>query len=475
MDWRNQLQKRRVIYGAGSAASVLLVIGILVVVALLANWRFLRWDVTQGQTQSLSAVTKALVKEVTKPLNLTVFLPEGSGERQNAKDILSRYVDHNSKVDFHFADPEREPLKAKEAGYRFPGNVLLTYEGRHQMADRPDEEAVTNTLRKILKPGRKQVHFLTGHGERDITKAGQGGFQVARRALENEGYEIKPLNLLTQGEVPKDAAVVILVGPKKAFLANEIAALKAYLDRGGRLLTMLEPFEDAGLKDFLAGYGFGLDGGIILDVNRVSQALGVNAIMPLVVQYGASPITRDFENLVTVYPLARPLTLNREVKGVALLPLATTTNTSYEKKGKDWMKSGKAGFDPKEDKKGPFTLAAQAEINLEAKKSPKENPKAQAEKATGEENKAYLVTFGDVDFADNAYFNLFGNGDLFLNTVNFLASEEAQITVREAGKAQLLTLTGRQAWGLFLASLVWAPLVMLAAGIWAYRRRRARR
>ena len=28
---------------------------------------------------------------------------------------------------------------------------------------------------------------------------------------------------------------------------------------------------------------------------------------------------------------------------------------------------------------------------------------------------------------------------------------------------------------LFLASLVWAPLVMLVAGVWAYRRRRARR
>jgi ABC-type uncharacterized transport system involved in gliding motility auxiliary subunit len=475
VDWRNQWQKRRLIYGAGSAASVLLVIGILVVAALLANWRSLRWDVTQGRTQSLSAVTKALLKEVTKPLNLTVFLPEGSGERQNAKDILNRYRDNNSRVSFHFVDPERDPLQAKEAGYRYPGNVLLTYGGRHQMADRPDEDSITNAVRKILQPGRKQVYFLTGHGERDLTNAGQGGFQVARRALENEGYEIKPLNLLTQAEVPQDAAVVLLVGPKKAFLANEIAALKAYLDQGGRLLTLLDPFEDAGLKDFLAGYGFGLDDGVILDVNQVSQALGVNAIMPLVVQYGASPITRDFENIVTIYPLARPLMLNREVKGAALLPLATTTSTSYEKKGKDWMKSGQVAYDAKADKRGPFTLAAQAEIKLAANKSPQEKPQAQAEKAAPGKNQAYLVTFGDVDFADNAYFNLFGNGDLFLNTVNFLASEEAQITVRQAGKAQLLTLTNSQVWGLFLASLAWAPLVMLGAGIWAYRRRRARR
>ena len=92
-----------------------------------------------------------------------------------------------------------------------------------------------------------------------------------------------------------------------------------------------------------------------------------------------------------------------------------------------------------------------------------------------EKHQTYLVVFGDVDFAANAFFNLFGNGDLFLNTTNFLARAMSQITVRAAGKAQLLTLKRGQAWGLFLASLVWAPLVMLVAGIWAYRRRRARR
>jgi ABC-type uncharacterized transport system involved in gliding motility auxiliary subunit len=80
-----------------------------------------------------------------------------------------------------------------------------------------------------------------------------------------------------------------------------------------------------------------------------------------------------------------------------------------------------------------------------------------------------------VDFASNAYFNLLGNGDLFLNTVNFLAAEEQQIMVRKALKAQLLVLTGRQLWILLLASLVWAPLVMLLTGIRAYRLRRSRK
>ena len=469
MSWLDQFKNRKVVYGGGSLASVLLVAGILIVVALLADRHQVQFDTTRGQTQSLSTVTKALLQEVKKPLTMTVFLGEGAEGRQNAKEILQRYVYHNPEVSFNFVDPERQPLKAREAGYRFPGNILLEYEGRKQMAERPDEDALTNALRKILKGERKKLVFLAGHGERDITDTNPEGFQVAKQALENEGYEVATLNLLTQAQVPEDAAVVIIASPKKPLLGTELQALKAYLERDGRLLIMLEAFQDGGLKDFLAGYGVGLDDGVILDVNEVSQALGVNAIMPLVAQYGATPITRDFKNVVTVFPMARPLILKREGAQVPLLPVATTMPSSYEKMGKEWLKTGQGAFNPKEDKKGPFTLAVQADIKLPP--APKaEKPKEPGKKE--EEKKTYMVVYGDVDFAANSYFNLFGNGDLFLNTANFLAKEMGQIAVREARKAQILTLTGAQAWILFVVSLVWAPVLMLAAGIWAYRRRR---
>ena len=480
MSWRDRFQSRRVLYGAGSAVSVLLVVGILVLAALLAEWHPMRWDTTSEQTQSLSAVTKALLKEVTKPLTLTVFLPEGAGERQSAKEVLQLYKYHNPQVSYRFVDPEREPLKAQQAGYRFAGNVLLDYQGRHQMADQTDENAITNALRKVLKGERQKVYFLAGHGERDLDDPKPGGFQVAKKALDNEGYEVESLNLLSRGAVPEDAALVIVAAPKKPLMSTEMQALKAYLEKGGRLLIMLEAFEDGGLKGFLAGYGVDLDNGLILDVNQVSQSLGLSAVMPLVSQYGPSRITQDFKNLVTIYPMARPLILKKDHPDVSLLPLATTMSTSYEKLGKEWIKDEKAAFDAKTDKKGPFTVAAQVEIKLtpiKGEPTRKGGPEPAGEKKSEppEGSKTFLVVFGDADFAANSFFNLFGNGDLFLNTANFLARAMEQITVRGAGKAQLLTLKTEQIWALFLACLVGVPLVMLVAGIWAYRRRRARR
>jgi ABC-type uncharacterized transport system involved in gliding motility auxiliary subunit len=378
-------------------------------------------------------------------------------------------------------DPEREPLKAQQAGFRFAGNVLLDYQGRRQMADQPDENALTNALRKVLKKERLKVYFLAGHGERDLDDPKPGGFQVARRALDNEGYDVESLNLLSRGAVPPDAAVVIVAAPKKPLMSTEVQALKAYLEKGGPLFIMLEAFEDGGLQGFLAAYGVGLDNGLILDVNQVSQSLGLSAVMPLVSQYGPSKITQDFKNLVTIYPMARPLTLRRDLTGVVLVPLATTMSTSYEKLGKEWIKAEKAAFDAKTDKKGPFTVAAQVEVPLApvksepAPKGARDQSPAAAKPPPPAEAKTYLVVFGDADFAANSFFNLFGNGDLFLNTTNFLARAVEQITVRGGGKAQLLTLRTGQIWALFLVSLVGAPLVMLVAAIWAYRRRRARR
>ncbi|MDP1762060.1 MAG: GldG family protein, partial [Deltaproteobacteria bacterium] len=351
-------------YGAGSVASVLLVAGILGLAALLAGWHPMRWDTTLDQTQSLSPASLALLKEVTQPLTMTVFMPEGAGERQSAKEVLQLYGYHNPKVSYRFVDPEREPLKAQQAGYRFAGNVLLDYQGRRQMADQTDENAITNALRKVLKKERQKVYFLAGHGERDLADSKPGGFQVAKTALDNEGYEVESLNLLSRGAVPQDAAVVIVAAPKKPLLSTEVQALKAYLEKGGRLFIMLEAFEDGGLQGFLAGYGVALDNGLILDVNQVSQSLGLSAVMPLVSQYGPSKITQDFKNLVTIYPMARPLVLRKDHPDVSLLALATTMSTSYEKLGKEWIKDEKAAFDAKTDKKGPFTVAAQVEIKL---------------------------------------------------------------------------------------------------------------
>ena len=79
MAGRPLFSKRTVISGSSTAAAVLLVLGILVFLGLLAHRYHLRWDLTRDQSQSLSAITKALLQEVNKPLAMTGFFPGGEG------------------------------------------------------------------------------------------------------------------------------------------------------------------------------------------------------------------------------------------------------------------------------------------------------------------------------------------------------------------------------------------------------------
>ena len=181
---------------------------------------------------------------------------------------------------------------------------------------------------------------------------------------------------MTQTKVPADAATVVLAGPEKPLFPYEVKALQDYLDRGGRVLLLLEPQKDGGLKEFLAGYGIVPDDRMILDDNQVSRALGASVTMPLVIQYGKHRITQDFSNVVTIFPLARPLFLAKDLpKSVHLTPLAITTQTSYAKQGQEWLKEDKAEFNAQQDLKGPFTLAVLAQKHLTAPE-PKSPPEA---------------------------------------------------------------------------------------------------
>jgi len=68
-----------------------------------------------------------------------------------------------------------------------------------------------------------------------------------------------------------------------------------------------------------------------------------------------------------------------------------------------------------------------------------------------------VVVFGDSEFANNTYFAQQGNGDFFLNAVNWLAQEETLISIRpRSPKSTPLTLTASQGRVVF-----WLPVVLL--------------
>ncbi|NOT43705.1 MAG: ABC transporter, partial [Acidobacteria bacterium] len=84
-----------------------------------------------------------------------------------------------------------------------------------------------------------------------------------------------------------------------------------------------------------------------------------------------------------------------------------------------------------------------------------------------------VVVVGDSDFVANYALGIQGNGDLFMNAVNWLAQQENLIAIRPRDPTdRRVTLTASQTLGVFLLSIVVVPATVFGAGIYAWWRRR---
>ena len=86
---------------------------------------------------------------------------------------------------------------------------------------------------------------------------------------------------------------------------------------------------------------------------------------------------------------------------------------------------------------------------------------------------ARLVVIGNSAFATNQWAGLQRNGDLFLNTVNWLAQDEDLISIRpKSATNRRVILTETQQRELFWLSLIFLPGIVIVSGALLWIRRR---
>lgn len=479
------LRSRRLHYGSSAIFSTLVFLAILVVVALIAERHPLRADLTETGQFSLTEQSRKIVASLQEPVTVKAFFASGAPEASRAKDLLETYRYYNKNIRYEFIDPDREPQVARQYEIRDYGVLVVEGLGRRETVPRADEEALTNALFKLSRNEDKTVYFLTGHGERSPEEMNKAGYSSAKSALMKENYQVKPLNLMQQDQVPQDAAVILVAGPQKPLFPEETASLEAYLLRGGKIVFFLDPQKDGGLRALLEKYGIVLGDDMIID--KLSRVFGGSYLMPVVTQYGSHKITQGF-NVATFYSEARSVAASpKPPEGVTLVTLASTSENAWAETDLDRLFRGEASFEEGKDKPGPVSLGVLAAVDTKkvsekhsdpAQQEPKESGKPAGEKGASESKPAlgYLVVFGDSDFVDNTHFGVSGNGDLFLNMVHFLAEEETLITIEpRKQKSQTLMLTENQARMIFWTSMVGVPMLVVLMGFGVYRVRRSQR
>lgn len=435
----------------------------IAVIAILALANFLgyrhhkRIDLTSEQLYSLSEQTRKVVAGLQKDVKVIKFDKQ---EDPTLKDLMAEYKGAGRRLTYEFVDPGTKPEVAKQYKATAYGDTFVAAGDRIEKleAGQTGEQAITNAILKVTRDKLKTICFTEGHGEKSLAASDPqgGGFSSVDKRLKSENYETKTISLVTGGgSVPAECAVLVVAGPKQGFLPAEASAIGKYLDEGGKAFLMLDPDTDPQLDPVLKAWNVQLGNNTVLDFNLASQLFGGGGpVAPAVMSYGSHPITQGFNRSMTIFPYVREVKVgNASGSGVNTQSLLTTSESSW---GETEIKAGvQPKLDEGTDTKGPVNIGVVGSKSL------------------GENKEARLVVIGDSDFASDGAIRAQRNGDLFLNSINWLAQDEDLIAIRPKNTtSRSVTMSEGQQRMFFWFSVALLPLLVMGTGAYVWWKRR---
>ena len=446
--------KRSSKLGTNTAILTLAVLAILVFLNFVGYRHHKRFDLTTEKLYTLSDQTKKIVGGLRNDVTIVHFakLPDPALD-----DLMAEYVNLGPHVKYQAVDPEQKPDVAKQYGATHMGDLIAASGSRTERIEpgirgQVGEEDVTTALIKMTRDKSKMVCFLTGHGEKSVSDSSDAGYSSAEQGLKKESYTDKTVNLVADNGVPSDCDVLVIPGPTQSFLPPEATMISKYLGQGGKVLIEVDPETDPKLGDIFQAWNIKVGDNVVIDASGMGQLIGAGPAIPLVTTYGSSPITKRFTGSMTYFPLARTVSIadtsKTDPEAVELLKTSPRSFTTPN------VKEKKITYNPKTDTLGPLSLAVAA------------NRKA------GDKTER-LVVIGDSDFASNRAVNDYRNGDLFYNTINWLAQDENLISIRPKLPAnRRVNMTTGQEAALHWLDLVFFPGAVILSGVYIWWKRR---
>ncbi len=475
---RQAFNWRTLKYGSHASLFTVIVLAVVYILYSLAVQHNRRFDVTQAKRFTLAEQSVKLLQGLPYPIKVIGFYSLAERDRETFTDLIKQYTQHTDKLSYEVIDPDRQPAIAKQYDITAYNTVVVEGNGKKEKISRVEEAALTNAILKVTRNTTKVVYFVTGHGEPALTDSDRTGYSVAKQALEEQNYTVQELVLARQPQVPDAAAVVIVAGPRRDLLESETEALSTFLGRGGHLFVMLDPETVPGLVTFVKGYGIEVGNDVVIETNPLGRLIGGDYLMPVVMTYERHAITKELGNVMTMFPVVRSVQVAKELpQGTTAQGLAMTSTESWAETDLKALHEGHTAFDPDSDRRGPISIAAVATISADkagTAASTSESSEQPEKETSATPRAARLVVFGDSEFANNNLFPVQGNGNLFLNTVSWLAEEEDLIAIRprKGGGSGPVMLTAAQAPLIFWLPVVLLPLGVLGSGAVVFVRRK---
>ena len=475
----NFFVSRQLRYATNVALSILGVIGIAVFVNIIVAQRFdKRVDLTELRINSLSEQTKKILKDLNKNVEVIAFFRNSNTRKLQAEHWLKLYQYETKFITVSFKDPDIENTLVEKYGIELDGTTVFDDGKRSEKVTVVDEQKFTSALLKIIQNRTKKVYFLTGHRERRIDDLTNNGYNQVKTELEKQNYAVHSLPLLKQDGIPTDCDALVIAGPKKPLMPQEIQKIEKYLKENGKLLLLLDPTlnstEDVNhrLVQLMKKWGVKVGNDLVYD--RVNFYLfGGNVALDL--RFEPHEITRYFFRESIPFISCRSISpMDNKQNNLSVQSIAKTKSRN----GISWAETEREvdgtfsnnGYTAGVDTPGPVSIAVAVEHK---------NNENTVNKETSTPTSTRIIVFGDSDFAKDGLFAT-GNPDIpayapiFVSIINWLILDEDLIAiVRPDSKSQVLRkMNDHQVHLVKITSVFLIPVIVFIAGIvvWWLRR-----
>lgn len=495
-----EASKRKALVGTNVAVMSIFAAGIFALIGFLNSRHYERFDLTLTGKYSLSQKTKNILKHLDKPVVVTTLFNPGEMFYEQIMDILKEYAYHSDKIKIDSIDPMRNRTKVEELARRLEIDALqlntVVFEcgeqSKHVQQNEviekqypfkfKGEEAFTEAILNVTQEKQTAVYFVTGHGERQFEDYDRVGISGIANALKRDNFRIAPLEILKNRKIPDDCDVLIVAGPTKPFVTEELNIIRDYLENRGRLLLMLEPAVapnvSTGFKTLMAEYGVVVRDDVVVYTKMNMPLFGIQTVAEIYVSsddYGDFKITEGLKSYNTIILGACSVgaappndQMPYQVTGLITAPESSWGETDVAN-----LRQKKPELNVGVDLEGPVSLAVVAQVK-DLPKSVTQSHPAMANDPNAKPEGARLVIFGDVDFASNEYIENPGNADLFRNSANWLARKETQLGISaKPPDFRKATITPVQMKVIFWVSIAGIPVIPIVIGslVWWKRRR----
>lgn len=265
----------------------LLLLAVIIVINIVGNFYFKRFDLTQDKRYTLSESTIKLIENIEEPVFIDVFLegnfpPEFKRLQNETRQILEEFRSHNSNLIFQFTNPLEDENQAQQyveelikLGF-MPTNINSNKKGKKEViqifpwaianqneksvrvpllinnfGNSPSENinssvqllefAFADAITKITTEKKKRIAVLKGNGE--LADKYQADYFLNLK----EYYQLGEFNLDSLQDNPQkilenlnrfDAALI--VKPTEAFSDSEKYILDQFVMNGGKSMWLID-------------------------------------------------------------------------------------------------------------------------------------------------------------------------------------------------------------------------------------------